>query len=61
MDISPHKKIQQECADKAKYFAKIDFNIIADNFQRAADAMKELIDTIEKLNTLEEVSQETNE
>ena len=62
MDISSHKKIQKECADKAQYFAKIDFSVIADNFQKAADALQELITAIEKLNNLDEnVSQEANE
>lgn len=52
MDLTSHKDIQKRCMSRAIYFESIDFPNIAENFRKAAEAMAELIEAIEKLNNL---------
>ena len=50
MEVSQHEQVYQEMAERANYFRNIDFPTIAAAFQKAADSLRILIDTINKLN-----------
>lgn len=50
MNIDKHREIQAQCVERADYFRTIGFPTIASAFESAASSLKELIETIDKLN-----------
>lgn len=52
MDLTKHKDTQKMCTEKVHYFNNIDFPVIAEAFQRAADSLKDMIEVLDKLNEL---------
>lgn len=52
MDTNEFIEVQKEVENFAHYYQAIDFPIIASSFQRAANAMREMMTTIQKYECL---------
>lgn len=51
MNIDKHLMVQKKCAERAEYFKALDFVNLATVFEEAANALSELVEVINKLNT----------
>ena len=51
MNIDRHLEVQKKCAERAEYFRALDFVNLATVFEEAVNALSELVEVINKLNT----------
>ena len=49
MNTNKYKELQQYLASKSQYFKNIEFFILAEDYEKAANAIQELSDLIDKI------------
>ena len=49
MELEKHEQVMLECEEKADYFNRISFPIIAESFAKAHQSLKELIEAIKSM------------
>lgn len=58
MQLDKEKATLMELEERSHYFTNIDFPVIADSFRKGADALRRLIETIEKLEQFAPINSE---